>query len=51
MNRTILLLMGLGAGSLVQAGEPPVQICLGEGDEWTPLPIGIARMAYPIPAA
>lgn len=36
MNRTILLLMGLGAGSLAQAAEPQVQICLGEGNEWAP---------------
>ncbi|ELI6431311.1 substrate-binding periplasmic protein [Aeromonas salmonicida] len=36
MNRTILLLMGLGASSLAQAAEPQVQICLGEGNEWVP---------------
>ncbi|HGY0992357.1 TPA: substrate-binding periplasmic protein [Aeromonas salmonicida subsp. pectinolytica] len=36
MNRTILLLMGLGASSLAQAAEPQVQICLGKGNEWAP---------------
>ncbi|WP_272906305.1 hypothetical protein [Aeromonas jandaei] len=41
MRRTRLLLAGLGLAmlipaSLASAAEKPVQICLGEGNEWAP---------------
>lgn len=33
MTRSMLLLLGWGLAGLVEAAQPEVQICLGEGNE------------------
>ena len=36
MTRAMLLLLGWGLTGMVEAAQPEVQICLGEGNEWAP---------------
>ena len=36
MNRLCCSALTLSLSSAVLAGEAPVQICLGEGNEWPP---------------